>query len=106
MNVELGLLEAFPRQHAFAFMMDLEHVFLGPPAFPTENFLEDMGDVVHEVDGIIPANDEEARLKAGLRIGLVGVFNLWKNNGGSLGRHAVKIKFNGATVYGVFLKFN
>ena len=69
-DVKLGLLHALADEDALALLMDFEHVFLRLRMVPAEHLLEDVGDVFHKIDGIIPANDQIARLQAGVRIGL------------------------------------
>src|SRR6185369_4626492 len=56
-------------QDAFAQLMDLEHVELGFLARPAEDSPEDVGDVIHIVDGVIPADDQVAGLQLGSRVG-------------------------------------
>ena len=43
-------------------VVHFEHVVLGLFLGPAEDPLEDVGDVVHEVDGVVPANDGIARI--------------------------------------------
>lgn len=61
MHIELGTLERLPGEATPALMVDLEHVPLCLLAVPTENALEDVGDIGHQVDRVIPADDQKAR---------------------------------------------
>ena len=61
MHEMLGFFKAVADEDALAGVMDLEHVELGFVAGPAKNFLEDVGDEIHGVDGIIPANNEVTR---------------------------------------------
>ncbi len=58
MHEMLGFFKAVADEDAFAGIVNLEHVEMGFVVRPTENFLEDMRDEFHGVDGIVPANDE------------------------------------------------
>jgi hypothetical protein len=64
----LRFLETFTGQDTLALFMNLEHVEFRLFPRPPENGLKDMGDIVHEIDRIVPANDEVARLQAGFRL--------------------------------------
>ena len=61
MHEMLGFFKAVANEDAFAGVVDLKHVEFGFVARPGENFLENVGDEFHGVDGIIPANDEVPR---------------------------------------------
>ena len=67
MHVMFGFLHALPGQNTFTLFMYLEHVEFGLFAGPPKNLLEDMGDVIHVIDGIIPANYQVTRLQFRLR---------------------------------------
>ena len=67
MHEMLGLFHAFTGQNAFALLVDLEHVKLRFLSGPTKNLLEDMGDVIHVIDRIIPTNYQKPRLQPGTR---------------------------------------
>ena len=56
---------------AFALIVDLHHVNLGFLPLPAEDDLKHMRHVVHEIDRIVPANDEVARFEVGARIGFL-----------------------------------
>jgi hypothetical protein len=78
-NIMLGFLERFAGEHAFALLMNLEHVELRFLFCPAENHLEDVGDVIHQVDRIIPANHLVARLELVLWLGLFLLNGLGQN---------------------------
>ena len=59
-----GFFETVADEDAFAVIVDLKHVKFGFLTGPAEDFLKDVGDVIHEVDGIVPANNEIARFVA------------------------------------------
>jgi len=61
MHEMLGFFKAVAHEDALAGVVDLEHVEFGFVARPAKNFLEDVGDEIHGVDGIIPANNEVTR---------------------------------------------
>ena len=92
MDVVLGLFHALAGEDALALFVDLQHVELGFLAIPTEHGLEDVRDVAHVVDGVVPADDEIAGLEGGIRF-VFGLFNFsWQQFGrGGLG-HAGKLK--------------
>jgi carboxyl-terminal processing protease len=91
-HVVLGFFHAVPRQHALALLMDLEHMEFGFLARPPEDNLEHMGYVIHEVDGIIPANDQVARLQAGFRLVLPLLNDLGQDLGCDCLCHSWKLK--------------
>jgi len=68
MNVVLRLLETVPGENAFALFMDLEHMKLSFLAGPPKYLLKHMGDVMHKIHRIVPANHEEAGFQVGLRL--------------------------------------
>ncbi len=49
-------------QDAFPVFMHFKHVTLGFLFIPSENLLENVGDIIHEVDRVIPANHHIAGL--------------------------------------------
>ena len=57
-NVMLGFLEAVADEDALAVVVYLEHVELGFLAGPGKNFLKNVSDKIHGIDGIIPTNNE------------------------------------------------
>src|SRR5437867_3577255 len=63
-----GFLHALTRQNALSLLVDLEHVKLRFLARPTKDLLENVSDVIHVVDRVIPADDQKARFQCGLRI--------------------------------------
>ena len=63
MNVMLRLLEALSYEDAFALLVDLEHMKLGLFARPTKHLLENVRDIPHLVDRIIPTDDQIPRLQ-------------------------------------------
>jgi len=69
MNIVLGLLEALSDEDALALLMDLEHVKLGLFARPAKNLLENMRDIPHFINGIIPTDYQVPRLQ--IRFGLI-----------------------------------
>jgi hypothetical protein len=73
MDVMFSALEALPGQDAFPGAMDLEHVSFGFGLVPPKNHLEDVGDIVHEIDWIVPTNNQipwiQARARGGRRFG-------------------------------------
>ena len=71
MHEMLGFFKAVADEDAFAGVVDLEHMEMGFVVRPAKNFLEDVSDEVHGVDGIIPANDEVTRFMK------LGGFLLW-----------------------------
>jgi hypothetical protein len=71
MDVELGLFHAFAGEHAFAVVVDFKHVEFGFFAFPAKNGLKNMGDVIHEVHRIVPADDKKPGVEVGAGFGLV-----------------------------------
>jgi len=97
-DVVFSFLEAFPRQNTFALFVNLEHVKLGLFSIPAKHLLENVGDVMHIIDGIVPADDQVPRFKA--RFGLLLRFfydtrsNFWC---GSL-HHRRRIKAGRAVV--------
>ena len=54
----LGFLHAFADQNAFAGIVHLEHVMLGLGFGPAKNLLKHVSDIIHGVDGVVPANDD------------------------------------------------
>jgi hypothetical protein len=60
MNEMFGLFEAVADEDALAGVVDLEHVEFGFLTGPSEDLLEDVGDVIHHVHGVVPANDQVA----------------------------------------------
>src|SRR5258706_6577920 len=66
MHVMFGLLHALAGQHAFALLVDLEHMKLGLLPRPAENGPEYMRDVLHVIDRVNPANQQKAGLQARL----------------------------------------
>ena len=99
-DIKLRLFHAFARQHAFALVMDLQHVDLGLLSLPAEDDLKHMRHIVHEVDGVVPANDEVARFEVGARIGFLVPVNAGPDFRGCRGGHGGKIKRPGASVEG------
>ena len=67
MDVVLSFFHALALEDAFALFVDLQHVELGFFPGPAKNHLEDVGYVIHVVDGIVPADDEIAGLQTGFR---------------------------------------
>jgi len=65
MHVMFGFLHAFTCQHAFALLMDLQHVKLRLFSVPAKDLLKDMRDVIHEIYGVIPANNQVTRFQIG-----------------------------------------
>jgi hypothetical protein len=63
----LGFFHAITLEDAFALFVNLQHVELGLFAGPAENNPEDVSNVIHVVDRIIPTNDQIARFQTGLR---------------------------------------
>lgn len=64
----LRFLETFPRQDALALFMNLQHMELRLLPRPPKNGLKNVRDIIHEIDRIIPANDQIPRLQAGFRL--------------------------------------
>ena len=62
-HVMLGSLKAITGKHAFAMAMHLQHVLLGLGALPAKDGHEHVRHVIHQVHGVIPTNDNIARLK-------------------------------------------
>jgi hypothetical protein len=58
----LGFFKTVAEEDAFAGVVDLEHVETCFVVGPIENFLKDVGDEVHGVDGVVPANNEVSGL--------------------------------------------
>src|SRR5688572_10953461 len=61
MHVMLSLLETVAHQDTFAGVVHLEHMLLGLGFRPTENLLENVRHVIHEIYGIVPANNNVTR---------------------------------------------
>jgi hypothetical protein len=59
MDIILGLLEPLPGHHAAPFLVHFEHVRLRLLLVPSEDLHEHVGDVVHEVDRVVPDDDQE-----------------------------------------------
>ena len=64
-HIMLRFLEALTSQDAFALLVNLEHMKFGFFPGPPENGLKDVGDIIHEINRIIPAHNEIAGLQAG-----------------------------------------
>lgn len=60
--------QRFARQQTFAGLVHFQHVAFSLSLRPTENLLEDVGDVVHQVDGIVPADHQVARIQLGVGV--------------------------------------
>jgi len=88
----LCFFKAFTSQNTFALLVNLEHMKLGFFSRPSEDDLEYMGYVIHEVDGIIPTNDQISRLQAGLGLFLCRLDRAWQQlwNGGLCHKRKVK----------------
>ena len=71
MHVMFGFFQTLAHQDTLALLVDLEHMELSLFARPAEHFLENVGDVIHEIDRVIPAHDKETGLE--LRFLLVGL---------------------------------
>jgi hypothetical protein len=99
-DIKFRLFHAFTRQHAFALVMDLQHVDLGFLPLPAEDNLKHMRHVVHQVDRVVPANDPIARFEVGARIGFLVLVDAGPHFRSCRGRHDLKIKRPGATVEG------
>ena len=67
-HVMLRFFKTFTSQNAFALLVNLKHVKFRFLFSPAENPLEDMGDVIHEVNGVIPANDQVPGFKPAFRL--------------------------------------
>jgi len=91
MHVMFGPFEGIADQHALTLVMDLEHVEFRLLALPAKNGLEDMGDVSHQVHGIIPAHHQIARFQILFGIGLLIFLNLRFNYRCHWLRHALKV---------------
>ena len=69
-HIMLGPLKPVTGEHAFALAMDLQHVLLCLGALPAKNGHEHVRHVIHQVHGVIPANDNIARLEGFLGVRL------------------------------------
>jgi hypothetical protein len=67
-HIMLRFFETLTSQDAFALLVDLEHMKFGFFSGPPKHGLKHMGDVIHEIDRVIPANNKITRLQA--RFGL------------------------------------
>jgi len=99
-DIKLRLFHALARQHAFALFMDLQHVDLGLLPLPAEDDLKHVRHVVHEIDRVVPANDEVARFEVGARIGFLVAADAGPDFRGCRGGHGGKIKRPAAPVEG------
>ena len=61
MDVMFGFIKTFADEDTLAGVMHLEHVLLGFRARPAENFLKNVRDVIHQIHGVIPTNNDVAR---------------------------------------------
>jgi hypothetical protein len=77
-HIMLRFLEAFSSQDAFALLMNLEHMKLGLFPGPPENGLEDVSDIIHKIDRIVPANNEIPGLEAGFWLFLCCLDGAWQ----------------------------
>ena len=73
MNVGLRFLAIACPEDGSAQFMNLEHVFLSGRSIKTEDAAKDHHDVAHEVDRIVPNNDQPNGRLFSFRLGL-GVF--------------------------------
>jgi len=80
-HVVLGFFKTFPGQYAFALFMNLEHMKIRLGFGPTEDFLKNVGDILHEIDRVVPANDKISGLQRGFWLFLWNLdcncLNLW-----------------------------
>ena len=74
----LRFLETFASQDALALLMNLEHMEFRLLPWPPKNRLKNVGDIIHEIDRIIPANDQIPRLKAGFRLRFCLLERAWQ----------------------------
>ena len=72
--------------------MDLEHMEFGLLLGPTEDGLKDMRDVIHEIDWIIPADDEVTRFERGFGLFLCLCNRAWEQLWGGCICHKRKLK--------------
>ena len=79
MNIVFRFFQCFARQQAFAGLVHFQHVAFGLSLRPTEDLLEDVGDIVHQVDGIIPADHQVARIQLSVRARARRDFRFLKN---------------------------
>ena len=97
-DIKLRLFHALARQHAFALVVDLQHVDLGLLPLPAEDDLKHMRHVVHQVDRVVPANDPITRFEVRPRIGFLVPVDAGPDFRNRRGRHDRKIKRPDATV--------
>ena len=76
MHVVFRAFHGFAGQHALALLVNLEHVPFGLLPVPAKNDLEHMGHIIHEIDRVVPADDQPARFEVRLRAGLFFLVNV------------------------------
>ena len=67
-HIMLRFFETLTSRDTFALLVNLEHMKFGFLFGPSEHDLKHVGHVIHEIDRVIPANNEETRFQA--RFGL------------------------------------
>ena len=67
-HIMLRFLETLTGQDAFPLLVDLQHMKFGFFPGPSEHGLKHVGDIIHEIDRIIPTNNQVARLQSGFRL--------------------------------------
>ena len=65
-----SLLHRGAGDHAFALLVDLQHVKFSFLPIPAKNNLEDVRDVGHQIDRVVPTNHQPSRFEIGFRSGL------------------------------------
>src|SRR5439155_14816405 len=70
----LRFFHALTSQHALALLVHLEHVKLRLLFGPPKNLSKDMRDVIHEVDRVVPANNQVTGFQVRFRL-VLGCFN-------------------------------
>jgi len=97
-DIVLGFFHALAGQHALALLVDLQHVELGFLFRPAKDPLEDVGDINHEIDRVIPANDQVTGFQPGFRFFLSFPSNFRSDFRLSGFDHKPKIKDESAVV--------
>jgi len=97
-HVVLRFFQTFARQDTFALFMDLKHMEFRLFFGPAKDRLKDMGYVIHEVNGIIPANDQVSGFQPGFWLLLCLENSAWKQLWDGCICHKRKVKEDLAVV--------